>query len=283
MSSIIIPPIKSQGIKTKLVNWIQDKVQVANQQGRWIEPFFGTGVVGFNSGYESAILNDTNPHLITFYKSIQNKEITSQSVKDYLQKESILLSNAENSGYEHYLTIRKRFNSGEFSSYDFLFLSRSGFNGLMRFGGKGNWNVPFCKKPNRFSKSYITKIVNQVSKVSDIIRPEPKWSFHNKSFTDIIPLANEQDIIYCDPPYFGRYVDYYNGWKETDELNLFNLLSETKAKFILSTWHHNQWRENEMIKKYWGKFNISIRDHFYHTGGKLENRKSVVEALVCNF
>lgn len=283
MSSIIVPPIKSQGIKTKLVNWIQDKVQVANQQGRWIEPFFGTGVVGFNSGYESAILNDTNPHLIAFYKAIQNKEITSQSVRDYLQNESILLSSAENSGYEHYLTVRKRFNSGEFSSYDFLFLSRSGFNGLMRFGGKGNWNVPFCKKPNRFSKSYITKIVNQVSKVSDIIRPEPKWSFHNKSFTDIIPFANEQDIIYCDPPYFGRYVDYYNGWKETDELNLFNLLSETKAKFILSTWHHNQWRENEMIKKYWGKFNISTRDHFYHSGGKLENRKSVVEALVCNF
>lgn len=283
MSSIIVPPIKSQGIKTKLVNWIQDKVQVANQQGRWIEPFFGTGVVGFNSGYESAILNDTNPHLIAFYKAIQNKEITSQSVRDYLQNESILLSSAENSGYEHYLTVRKRFNSGEFSSYDFLFLSRSGFNGLMRFGGKGNWNVPFCKKPNRFSKSYITKIVNQVSNISNIIRPEPKWSFHNKSFTDIIPFANEQDIIYCDPPYFGRYVDYYNGWKETDELNLFNLLSETKAKFILSTWHHNQWRENEMIKKYWGKFNISTRDHFYHSGGKLENRKSVVEALVCNF
>jgi DNA adenine methylase len=28
---------------------------------------------------------------------------------------------------------------------------------------------------------------------------------------------------------------------------------------------------------------VITRDHFYHTGGKLENRRSVVEALVFNF
>jgi DNA adenine methylase len=89
--------------------------------------------------------------------------------------------------------------------------------------------------------------------------------------------------VYCDPPYFGRYVDYYNGWTEEDEENLFILLSKTNAKFILSTWHHNDFRENEMIKKYWNSFNIVTRDHFYHSGGKIENRRTIVEALVCNF
>src|SRR5690606_23787498 len=89
--------------------------------------------------------------------------------------------------------------------------------------------------------------------------------------------------IYCDPPYYGRYVDYYNGWDEKDEELLFNQLSETPANFILSTWHHNDYRKNEMISKYWDKFNIVTKDHFYHSGGKIENRKSVVEALVCNF
>ena len=98
-----------------------------------------------------------------------------------------------------------------------------------------------------------------------------------------IPLAKESDIFYCDPPYYGRYVDYYNGWTEADEELLFNQLSETKAKFILSTWHHNDYRANEMISKYWDKFNIITRDHFYHSGGKIENRRSIVEALVCNF
>ncbi len=280
---VIIPPIKSQGIKTKLVPWIMELVKIANRKGKWIEPFLGTGVVAFNSGYKKAILNDTNPHIINFYKGIQDKAITAILMKKYLEKEGDLLSKSEKNGYEHYIKVRERFNSGEYSPYDFIFLSRAGFNGMMRFGRKGNWNIPFCKKPNRFSQAYITKIVNQVATVSKIILPEPEWIFYNKSFADIIPLATENDIIYCDPPYYGRHVDYYNGWTEQDEELLFNLLSETKAKFILSTWHHNEWRENEMIRKFWRKFNIVTKDHFYHNGGSIENRRKVVEALVCNF
>jgi DNA adenine methylase len=278
---VIIPPIKSQGIKTKLVPWILKVIPKIN--GLWIEPFLGTGVVAFNAQYKRAILNDSNPHIIKFYQSIQNKDITPNVIKQYLKREGKLLSNANNDGYEHYLKVRTRFNSGEYSSLDFIFLSRAGFNGMMRFGSKGNWNIPFCKKPNRFSQSYTTKIVNQVIAISEIIQPEPNWVFHNKSFAEIIQMANENDIIYCDPPYYGRYVDYYNGWTEKDEELLFNLLKATRAKFILSTWHHNDWRENEMINKYWNRFNIITKDHFYHNGGNIKNRKSVVEALVCNF
>lgn len=276
----IVPPIKSQGIKTKLVPWIMEVAPKTD--GRWIEPFLGTGVVAFNSGYKKAILNDANPHVINFYKNIQDKIITPASMRHYLEKEGNLLSKADDNGYEHYRKVRERFNA-EFSSYDFIFLSRAGFNGMMRFGKKGNWNIPFCKKPDRFAPAYITKISNQVDTVSKIIKPEPDWIFYNKSFADTIPLAKENDIIYCDPPYYGRYVDYYNGWTEQDEEKLFNLLSITKAKFILSTWHHNDWRKNEMINKFWSKFNIVTKDHFYHSGGNIENRRTIVEALVCNF
>jgi len=277
---MITPPIKSQGIKTKLVPWIMAIAPKAT--GRWIEPFLGTGVVAFNSSYKKAILNDTNPHLINFYKDIQKGQITATLVRQYLEKEGQLLSNAPNNGYAHYLKIRERFNN-EFSPYDFLFLSRAGFNGMVRFNKKGAWNIPFCKKPNRFSRAYITKIFNQVAKVSGVIRPEPEWSFYNKSFSDIIPMATKNDIIYCDPPYYGRYVDYYNGWTEKDEELLFKLLQKTKAKFILSTWHHNDWRKNGMIDKFWNKFNVVTRDHFYHSGANIENRRTIVEALVCNF
>jgi DNA adenine methylase len=278
---VIVPPIKSQGIKTKLVPWIMEIAPKV--EGYWIEPFLGTGVVAFNAGYKKAILNDTNPHIINFYKQVQQKKITPALMKQYLQHEGKLLSEAENKGYEHYLKVRKRFNSGEFSPFDFIFLSRAGFNGMMRFGSKGNWNIPFCKKPDRFAQAYITKIINQIALVSKVIQSEPEWTFHNTAFADIIPIAKENDIIYCDPPYYGRHVDYYNGWTDKDEELLFNLLSETKAKFILSTWHHNDWRENEMINKFWSKFNIVTKDHFYHNGGSIENRRTVVEALVCNF
>lgn len=284
MLKTIVPPIKSQGIKTKLVPWINDIVlsSGASLHCRWIEPFFGTGVVGLNSPIEgSHIVGDTNPHIINFYRSIQSGEITPLSMRQYLEKESRLLSESTDNGYAHFRMVRDRFNV-EHNPYDFIFLSRAGFNGLMRFNRKGDWNVPFCKKKNRFTPAYITKICNQIKATSRIIK-QKDWYFNNVSFIETIKQAEKGDIIYCDPPYYGRSTDYYNGWTEKDEIALYEALSRTPAYFILSTWHHNDFRNNEMIELLWNRFNITTKDHFYHNGGNLENRHSVVEAIVFNF
>jgi len=37
----LVPPIKSQGIKTKLVDWIAANVEEIKYD-RWVEPFMGT-------------------------------------------------------------------------------------------------------------------------------------------------------------------------------------------------------------------------------------------------
>ena len=276
MTRVILPPLKSQGIKTKLVPWIRALIP-RDVPGRWIEPFLGTGAVAFNSGFKSAILADINPYAIEFYRQIQQGVIHPASVRMYLERESSLLLSR---GEEHYRYIRNRFNY-DHDPLDLLFISRAGFNGLMRFNKKGEWNVPFCKKPNRFSKSYITKIVNQVKDVSCLIQSD--WEFRSSSFEAIICNASSHDIIYCDPPYAGRHVDYFNGWNDDDERRLFDMLSSTPARFILSTWHHNDYRNNDMMKRYWQNFNVATSDYFYHAGGKIENRKPVVEALVYNF
>lgn len=72
-NKIIVPPLKSQGIKTKLVPWI--KSILPNFTGQWIEPFFGTGVVGFNIKSQRAILADTNPHIIEFYSDLKMEQL----------------------------------------------------------------------------------------------------------------------------------------------------------------------------------------------------------------
>ena len=152
----------------------------------------------------------------------------------------------------------------------------------MRFNKKGEFNVPFCKKPDRLRSAYITKILNQIDAVQRVMKVS-EWTFSPKDFRTVVAETDENDFIYCDPPYHGRFVDYYGGWTEDDEADLYNLLSNTKAKFILSTWHHNDYRKNEMIDKFWKDFNITTREHTYQVGAKEENRKPVVEALVSNF
>lgn len=283
--SIIIPPIKSQGIKTKLVPWINTIIRQSGldlPHTNWIEPFFGTGVVGFNSPVGGdRIVGDSNPHIIRFYNAVLNGEVTPENMRGYLMHEGELLANADEDGYAHYRLVRDRFNE-EHSPFDFIFLSRAGFNGMMRFNKKGDWNIPFCKKPNRFSPAYITKICNQLAAIRRVIR-RYHWEFTNQNFIDTIRRAQEGDLIYCDPPYFGRYVDYYNGWTEEDEQALFQALLHTPAHFILSTWHHNQFRGNEMIERYWNHFHVITQEHFYYSGGHIENRHAMIEALVFNF
>ena len=283
--AIIVPPIKSQGIKTKLVPWINDLILHSGidlERAQWIEPFFGTGVVGLNSPVRGHhIIGDSNPHIINFYQALQHNDITPYSMRAYLEHEGDLLANSEEDGYVHYRFVKDRFNS-KFSPYDFIFLSRAGFNGMMRFNKKGQWNIPFCKKPERFAPAYITKICNQVDKAQKVIH-KYTWEFHNRNFIETINQAQEGDIIYCDPPYFGRYVDYYNGWTEEDENNLYQALLTTPAHFIMSTWHHNEFRSNEMIDRLWSRFNVVTQEHFYHGGGSIANRHAMVEALVYNF
>lgn len=272
-----VPPIKSQGIKTKLVPWIKS-VTPENFKGDWIEPFMGTGVVAFNVAPQNAILCDTNPHLINFYTAIATGEITAPVVKNYLIQEGEKLQTL---GEEHYYFIRERFNTYH-EPLDFLFLNRAGFNGMIRFNRKGGFNIPFCRKPQRFAKAYITKIVNQVDFVSGLLK-EKQFTFKCQNFTQTIAEASSNDIIYCDPPYIDRHADYYNGWQDENEHALFDKLSVFNGKFILSTWHHNDYRHNSYVADLWSKYNILTREHFYHVGAKETNRKPMIEALVTNF
>ena len=285
MGKVIVPPIKSQGIKTKLVPWINDLILQSGidlENATWIEPFFGTGVVGLNAPIKgNHIVGDSNPHLINLYNGIKDGNVTQFNMRAYLEHESKMLETADENGYAYYREVKNRFNR-EHSPFDFIFLSRAGFNGMMRFNKRGEWNIPFCKKPNRFAPAYVSKICNQIASAEKVIH-KGNWQFLNQNFLDTINMAQEGDIIYCDPPYFGRYVDYYNGWTEEDEETLYNALVNTPAHFILSTWHHNEFRENDMMDRFWNHFNVMTQEHFYHGGGHIENRHPMVEALVYNF
>ncbi|RMG43176.1 MAG: Dam family site-specific DNA-(adenine-N6)-methyltransferase [Methanobacteriota archaeon] len=278
-----VPPIKSQGIKTKLVPWIYDVAGRAIGVNRWIEPFMGTGVVGLNIAprlVNEAIMCDINPHIINFYQFIQNGLLTPKKVRKFLEHEGALLLESDG---DHYYVVRERFNR-LFSPLDFLFLSKSCFNGVVRFNSDGGYNVPFCRKPNRFSRSFISKVVNQVSWTMQTIKAM-SFKFSTDDFKTTIRKAGQWDIVYCDPPYIGRNVNYFNtSWGDREERELFEILCQSKAKVILSTWYSDgKGRINPYIESLWKKrFNILTKEHFYHVGSKENYRSSVTEAIVTN-
>ena len=273
----IVPPIKCQGIKTKLVPWIRSLVP-PDFDGMWIEPFLGSGVVVFNVLPKRALLADSNPHLINFYEAISVGGITPASTRRHLESEGAELLRSDG---EHYYTVRERFNRIH-DPLDFLFLNRACFNGLIRFNRKGQFNVPFCRKPNRFSRSYVTKICNQVRAVADVLTARD-FTFATQDLSKTISMAQSDDFIYCDPPYVGRHTDYFNSWDEQSEVELAQLLASVPCRFILSTWHSNKYRTNTFIEELWSDYNILTREHFYHIGAKEVNRNPMLEAIVLNY
>jgi DNA adenine methylase len=96
--------------------------------------------------------------------------------------------------------------------------------------------------------------------------------------------VREADFVYADPPYAGRHVDYFNSWSESDENDLADALKRLPCKFILSTWHSNEFRTNALLERNWTEPGIQLftRQHFYHVGSTEDLRHAMTEALVTN-
>lgn len=276
-NAVFVPPLKIQGIKTKLIPTIRANILQLDDIV-WVEPFMGSGVVGFNIAPTNAIFADSNPCIIDFYNAIKNGTINSGIVRSFLEHEGAQLLIKDE---EYYYEVRNRFNK-ERNPLDFLFLNRSCFNGMIRFNKSNDFNVPYGHKPNRFAKAYITKIVNQVLKIEQLIKKN-NWVFVCQSFEKTIAEAPDNAFFYCDPPYIGRHVDYYDSWDEECELALRDALVQAKKPFMLSTWDFNEYRKNEYLDLLWGfckKINV---EHFYHVGAKESNRNPMTEALLINY
>jgi DNA adenine methylase len=236
-------------------------------------------VEDFLAGFgENALTCQNILDILNFYDLLKIKIIDSVSVESFLREQGELL--AERGG-EHYYSIRDRFNK-EHNPLDFLFLNRSCFNGMIRFNKKNEYNVPFGHKPLRFAKAYITKIVNQVRYFERMLMKND-WTFICQPFEKTIAMAGANSFIYCDPPYIGRHVDYYDRWDEKREEALRKCLIASKVKFMLSTWDFNKYRKNPYVDLIWSGCRKITREHFYFVGAKETNRNSITEALLINY
>jgi DNA adenine methylase len=274
VNGIKAPPIKIQGIKTKLVPFIMYSVKWEGK-GRGVEPFVGSGVVVLNINPKKALLADTNEHIISFYRAIQSREMNSDDLRCFLKREGSLLKER---GQAHYYELRERFNDSH-SPFDFIFLNRACFNGMIRFNSKGEFNVPFCRKPDRFAQAYVTKICNQVSWAAERINGKD-WQFVVQDWRDTLRQVEDPDFVYLDPPYNDRHTDYYNQWSDSDADELAFAVKKLKVCFAYSTWKQNKYRVNKHVMEHFLDFPMVTKDHFYHVGPQETLRNAMEEALI---
>ena len=235
----------------------------------------GSGVVAFNLAPQAALLTDTNVHIIRFYQAIQNGEMNRETSREFLECEGKKLAAGEAA---YYYEVRQRFNE-KHSPFDFLFLNRSCFNGVMRFNRQGGFNVPFGHKPQRFAPAYITKIVNQIGWVAKQMQGK-EWEFQVAPWQETLAQAAPNDFVYLNPPYIGRTADYFNCWDIEEAENLAETTRRLPGGYALSMWLENRYRKNEHIAQVWSEGELRVCSHFYHVGASEGLRNEMDEALV---
>ena len=228
-----------------------------------------------NLAPQRALLADTNAHIIGLYQAIQRGELPQSAVRDFLEREGRKL---ETTGADYYYEVRERFNE-KGSPFDFLFLNRSCFNGVMRFNRRGKFNVPFGHKPQRFTKAYVTKIVNQVGWIARQMKGKD-WEFRVTRWDEILCEARPADFVYLDPPYIGRHTDYYNAWDERQAEKLAFATQGLPCGFAASMWLENRHRKNRHVEGCWTHAEMRVCSHFYHVGSSESLRNEMDEALL---
>ncbi len=191
-SHILNPPLKWAGGKRWLVPYLS-KLWFPHQSRRMVEPFVGGMAVTLGLTPHRALLNDTNPHLINFYRWLKIGLVA-----------EIRMENDKDLFYHHRTRFNELVRSGHGDSKEsaqlFYYLNRTCFNGLCRFNSKGEFNVPFGKYATIGYTTDFTKYVGVLK----------LWELKHGDFEKI--QIGPDDFIYADPPYDVQFTTYSAGW-----------------------------------------------------------------------
>lgn len=275
-TEIIRSPLKYQGSKLKLVSWIKEIAQFNPDTQRWIEPFFGSGVVGLNMNAKQAVVNDINPHVIKLFTELRDKDYFLEGMIATLYTHNKMLLRY---GEDYYYDMRENFNTN-FHPNTLLFLNHTCFNGVMRFNKKGMFNVPYGKNDSKLTESYCENLRARLTKTKEITK---HWTFCAGDYQEMFTDAGEGDLIYLDPPYIDRNNNYFDSWTSLEEMVLRELVMNTKAKVVMSTWYEAKDVKNPYVFSIWGDMALYKKEHRYSVGQTKANRYPVTEALLTNF
>ena len=193
---------------------------------RYVEPFLGSGAVFLdlhNGGFlanRDVRLSDINADVIGCYRAV--RDAPDEVVAALRALESAYRSD----GAAHFYEVRDRaFNparraipgagdpAGAYTpslAAMFIFLNRTGYNGLFRVNARGEFNVP----AGRYANPRILDEANL--RAWSAALGHPRVSLSVSPFEAVLADAGQDDFVYLDPPYAplsgtARFTSYTAG------------------------------------------------------------------------
>jgi len=238
------PVIKWVGGKRQLLKELKERLP--KKYNRYFEPFIGGGALFFDLKPINAFINDSNPELVNLYIVVKdNVEELIQNLNKH--------KNTDSYYYEIRNLDRDKTIYNQLSNIDkasrFIYLNKTGFNGLYRVNSKGQYNVPYGKYEN--PKYLDEENLRECSKYLKNAKIE------NSDFTIIENYIEKEDFVYFDPPYvplnttssFTQYTkegfddDMQFRLKELcdyiDKSGAYFMLSNSYTEFVLDLYGEN--------------------------------------------
>jgi DNA adenine methylase len=203
---MIKSPLKWAGGKSSLIPTMTQLWEAAD---RWVDLFAGGCSLPLAIAPKHVLVNDTNSHLIDFWKHLKNiGHIATES----FQNDS-----------DFYYSARESFNANPTPEL-FYYLNRSCFNGLCRYNKKGGFNVPFGKYKN----------INYKTDWQPYHQALSSWDIQHGCYSKVEVL--ETDFVFADPPYDDSFVEYSaDGFTWEDQEKLAHWLQRSPAKQVVTT------------------------------------------------
>lgn len=201
---------------------------------RLIEPFAGMASISIAAAYENRTnsfwINDLNQPLVKLLKeAIENSK---QLVEEYSIVWNEQFSYGENH-VQHFYDVRERFNNGDESPANMLYLLARCVKGAVRYGKTGNFNQSPDKRRHGTNPKTLEKNVYAIACLLN-----GKTTFSATDYHDVLEMAKPGDLVYMDPPYQGvtnvRDNRYFAGVPFDEFAQAIEILDRKRIDYLIS-------------------------------------------------
>lgn len=293
-------PLFYVGDKYKLVREIRS--HFPPQIHRLIEPFVGGGSVMMNVEADRYLLNDIDKYVIALHQMLNTNIGRENEFYDELYrivdeyglslsyrgdiiprdlKKAYPKSYYAKYNKEAYLRMKRDFiNGGQQDMKRLYLLLIYGFNHMLRFNGKGLFNLPVGDVD--FNKNVHDALTDYF-----LLLGQKRVEWFNDDFRTFLQNINyeDNDLVYLDPPYLITFSEYNKLWNTDTEQDLLALLDDLNAKgvrFAISNVTHYRGRINSIFLEWSAKY-ISCPIKSNYISFNDNSIKQFCEVLVTNY
>lgn len=268
-SKTIRSPFFYVGDKYKLMPQLKQFMPKKIEQ--YIEPFVGGGSSFLNSKGTSYMLNDVDSYVVELHRQIGSYTGKSEELFDALfeiidfyglscsyrgicvpedMKKKYVKTYYSKYNKDAYIRMRKDFNANKNDFLRLYLLLIYGFNHMIRFNGKGDFNLPVGNVD--FNNNVYQALNNYLDFVG-----EHEIEFFNMDYISFLERIRfeKNSYVFLDPPYLISMSEYNKLWndKKEDELcEYLDSLNERGIKFGITNLITHKGKVNQRFLE-WSK------------------------------